>query len=92
MTVIELAPRLDQIAIDKAAALDAEILVSVDRLRHRYSDAMAKRIFLCIIECVQSNSEEPTKRLPPPIRQKLAAAFREEVQRIQPASVLPFSA
>jgi hypothetical protein len=91
MTVIELAPRLDAARDRQNRALDAEICATVDRLRRRYSDALAKRILLCIIECVRSNSEEPTKRLPAPIRQKLVAALREAAPN-GAASVLPFSA
>jgi hypothetical protein len=89
--VIKLAPCLDAARDREAAAFDAEFFGQVERLRRRYSKPMADRILRCILEFAQSNSEEPLKRLPAPIRQKLLAAFHE-VQPIQPASVLPFSA
>lgn len=94
MTVIKLSSRHDAARAREAATFEeAEVFVLVARLRRRYSRALADQILRCIIEVVQTNSEEPIKRLPVPIRQKLLAAFREEAQRPNAvASVLPFSA
>ena len=81
---MRLAPEFD-------AAFDAEFSIAIVDLRRRYPDALAKQILLCIIECVQSNSEEPANRLPEPMRQKLVAALHEARPNAV-ASVLPFSA
>ena len=90
--MIKPSSRLDAARTREAATFEeAEVFVLIARLRRRYSRFLADQILRCIIEIVQTNSEEPIKRLPLPLRQKLVAAFREAVPS-GAASVLPFSA